>query len=104
MRRSIYVLFDVVAQMMVGPLSPLSNDDVAIRMFGELMSDPQQPFAKHVGDYELRRIGVVDLELCEFAVALSAMGVPVPYVVTISGSQWLASQKSAAQLPLRMEA
>lgn len=62
MRQGLYVLIDLVAARIVGTVMQERNDDVAIRTFDDAAKQDGGFIAKHIEDFELRRVGFVDDE------------------------------------------
>lgn len=90
--RNLYCIFDSLA-VALGPIVSMAADAAAIRMFGDVASDPQTNVGRHVGDHELLCLGSVD-----------EAGVIVPGLrVVITGAQWRASQ-APSEPQLQLEA
>lgn len=60
----LYIIRDTLAQAPSGPLVVLEHDAVAIRMFREILSDPNSMVARFAKDHELLCIGDFDRETC----------------------------------------
>jgi len=54
-----YSVYDKKAKIFNTPVF-LHNNAVACRAFGELANNPDHPYGKHPGDYELWLIGTYD--------------------------------------------
>lgn len=93
--KRLYVLFDLVAKAIAGPVGMYGHDTAAIRAFSDACEDPQSPLAKHVEDYELRQIGVVNEETCE---VFEEDGELVCPRVVITGAQWKAATAKGPEL------
>lgn len=87
MTKRLYVIYDLVAESMVGQLLMFAADAAAVRFFGDVCVDPQTMVARHVEDHELRFVGVVDEE----SGAVSS----APVAVVLSGKAWKAATDAA---------
>lgn len=78
----VYAIIDQKSGDVTFGLQLHKHDAVAIRTFGDIVSQPNSYIGKHVADYDLYRLGVLDLnnEL-----------VPAKELV-ITGAQWAAAQ------------
>lgn len=56
----LYIIYDLVAQMLFGAIIRVSNDEVARRSFHDALAAKDSPFANHQGDYVLLYIGDID--------------------------------------------
>lgn len=83
--RSIYAIYDKVAQAQYGALVMQQHDGPVARLFFDLLQDKEQPMSRHVADYELWRIGTISDDLV-------VSGVDQPYVVA-TGMQFLLQQE-----------
>lgn len=80
----IYAVVDTRADDIHGGLILQKNDAAAIRLFGDIASNPQTVVHRHPDDFELRRLGYIDT-----ANDIQTEGV----AVIITGAQWAAAQQ-----------
>lgn len=83
--KRIYVVWDIVALAVVSSLLAYAADAAAVRSFGDALSDPQSPYAKHPADFELRLVATIE-ETVDGPIFTAANA------VVITGVQWLAAQ------------
>lgn len=57
----IYAIYDVVAELITGPLMMLPNDAVARRTFQDAILGEGSRLTSHAADYVLIRLGSVDM-------------------------------------------
>lgn len=82
----IYAVIDTKADAIVGGLQLHRADAAAIRAFGDIASDPQTIIARHPEDFELRRLGFIDIN--------NEIVTPSTESDTIiTGAQWKAAQQ-----------
>lgn len=62
MTNNIYAVKDKKAEAFIPQLITHSHDAVAVRFFTDMLRDPQTALAKHPEDYDLYRLGQVDLD------------------------------------------
>lgn len=65
MQQIIYVVFDLAAEAIFGAVILQSHDAAAIRLFKDLVQDPNiwgGSINKHPTDYELRELGLLTAE------------------------------------------
>lgn len=60
MTTNLYCIYDKVANLMVGGILRVGNDEVARRSFHASLSAKDSPLAGHEGDYCLYRIGSIN--------------------------------------------
>lgn len=87
--RSLYVIYDLVAETWIGQPIVDRHSAPVCRMFNALLADTKTQLYQHPGDFTLLHIGYIDDngQLTEVA------------PVTIStGEAWLAMQKDAANV------
>lgn len=58
----LYVVFDAVAESIVGPLMVLPSDAVARRTFQDAVTSERSSLSQHPQDFSLHRIGSFDLK------------------------------------------
>ena len=61
MTHKLYVIFDAASDSVIGGVHAFPHDAVAVRMFGEIASNPQTDVCKYPKDFSLRCVGVIDL-------------------------------------------
>lgn len=85
MNKSIYVVWDIIAAAMVGPLMVFQHDAPASREFTEVLADPKTSLGRNPADYQLLKIGEI-----------SENGTLSPGLVTtvLTGREWLARQEN----------
>lgn len=85
MKIGIYVVYDLVAQTIIGGLQLHKHDAPAIRTFVDAATTQGSIVQQHVEDFELRRLGFIteDTKLEEDPATI------------LTGSQWLATQPKA---------
>lgn len=83
MSKKIIAIIDTLAGENIGPLLMFRADAPAIRFFSDAANDQQTPISKHVEDYELVELGVLN-DKNEI--------VPGKRVI-ITGAQWYAAQQ-----------
>lgn len=54
---NLYCIFDLVAQLVEGPVIPFRSDAPAVRMFYDVMSGERSALAQHPGDFTLLCVG-----------------------------------------------
>ena len=59
----LYVVFDVVAQLVSGPVMALPNDAVARRVFQDALLGESSALSRHPSDYVLLKIGALEDEV-----------------------------------------
>lgn len=84
----LYAVYDMVAGEVVGPIFQAKADQVAIRQFNDVASDPRTIIGQHPADFQLMSFGT-----------LEGFHVKLQHEMILSGSQWLAMQerKTGAQ-------
>lgn len=90
--RKLYSIRDVLAESF-GPIVAMAADAPAVRMFGDVASDPQTNVHRHLGDHELVCLG----ELRDDG------GIVPDFRVVITGDQWRNAQ-APAEPQLALEA
>lgn len=88
--KNIYAIRDNVAKTITVGLHLFPADAAAVRFFGDIASDPNTNIARHVGDYDLVRLGSLDDEDCILIPDSSDDA-----IVVITGSGWKAAQAPA---------
>lgn len=91
MRTGIYAIRDIKADDIIGGLHMHKHHAAAIRMFSDIAADEKTYISKHPEDYELLRLGYLDLD-----------GTPpiAPELQTIiTGVQWAAMQQQPVPEP-----
>lgn len=86
MRNNLYIVYDKIAQMCIGGLIRVSNDEVARRSFHEALIAKDSPMANHQGDYALNKLGHID----EQTGIIEAQDIPT---VIADGQDWLNANK-----------
>lgn len=86
--KQIYVIYDSAAEAYMSPWF-IDKDQQAIREFGDVVRNPETPFAKHPDDYTLFKIGSYNehtgkLTSLETPVSL---GVAVEYINNLPEAQ-----------------
>lgn len=82
--KSLYTIRDVVAEQ-IGPIVAMGADPAAVRMFGDVISDPQSQVNRHPQDFELVCIGAVHDDGTLIADAVR---------VVITGAAWKAAHSA----------
>jgi len=87
--KRLYIVWDVVAKAVASAVLVYVGDAAAIRGFTDALSDPQGPYAKHAGDFDLWFIGdlVEDQEAEQPSVVAGGTG------AVFKGSQFVALQQ-----------
>lgn len=78
----IYAIIDVLAQSIVGMLSIHKHDAPAIRLFGDIASDPNSMIARHPQDFNLVRLGYIT----------EHNHIHAEYDLIMTGTTWAAAQ------------
>lgn len=60
MLKNLYVVYDKLAQTTMGQILAFPNDASAVRYFVDVASGKDTIVNKHLGDYELRRVGQIE--------------------------------------------
>lgn len=83
MQRILVAIVDTMANDFAGNVMIVGHPNVAVRMFGDVCQDPQTAINKHVEDYQLVQLGIIqsDLHITE------------AFEIIITGKQWLAAQQ-----------
>jgi len=92
MKRSIYAIYDNVAQDIVGMLHIMAHDAVAVRLFTDIAAAPDTMINKHPEDHDLVSLGELD----------NNCNVIPNYRVIMTGLSWAASQDSEQDQPLAL--
>lgn len=92
MTNGIYAIYDNQAKQYVGGLHLHAADAAAIRMFGDIARDPQTMVARHTEDFELHKLGHVDLTTGVLYTSNEETTYPT---VIITGDQWTAVNRPA---------
>lgn len=82
MPRKIIAIIDNVANDVVGPIQLMYHDAVAIRFFGDVASHPESAIGRHIHDYTLVELGILDDDLTIISARRTIL----------TGSQWAAAQ------------
>lgn len=82
--QKLYIIWDRVAEAFIGGIILQRSDAPVVRMFNELLADPQTQLAKHPADYDLRFVGTIDDDG-------SVIG--AGHVVISTGQAWVTSQE-----------
>lgn len=85
--KNIYGIYDNVSRTLAGPLHIFPADAAAVRMFGDIASDPQTLIARHPQDFDLVRLGSLDEEGPNLVEQM-------PETI-LTGELWAATQKAA---------
>lgn len=56
----LYVVYDMVAKAISGPVVQMAGDAVAIRMFSDAVLGPNSVLAMHPDDYQLVKVGCIN--------------------------------------------
>lgn len=86
MPKKIIAIIDTVANDIAGPLHIMQHDAVAIRFFGDVASHPEGQIGKHIEDYQLVELGILDDDLSIIA----------DKKIILTGAQWAAAQMQNA--------
>lgn len=89
--KKLYVVWDLVALAVVSGVLVYAGDAAAVRAFGDALSDPQSPYAKHPKDFALVCLG--ELRESERGAELEAVRSTV-----MTGEQWLMANAKGPQL------
>lgn len=74
MVKNLYVVLDKVAETVMGQVLAFPNDTTAVRYFADVASQKDTIVAKHLTDYELRRIGSIDEATGQISACVNAKG------------------------------
>lgn len=88
MFKSIYMVYDKVAQTVIGSPILEASDAPAIRAFFDALGAKDSLLAQHVADYSLSLLGTIDSE----GIIRPQEGTPL---TVANGEQWLAMQENA---------
>lgn len=83
MQRILVAIVDTMANDYAGSVMVVPHPNVGVRLFGDVCKDPQTQISKHVEDYQLVQLGIVQSDL----------HITDAYEVIITGKQWLAAQQ-----------
>lgn len=93
----IYAILDTVANELVGASGALAifrNAAQAVRMFDDIMGNPQNKFSQRVEEYDLIQIGQLHTtEHPRFTALLDGQ-----YEVVLTGKAWLATKQGEPKL------
>lgn len=115
MIHGIYAIYDTVAKSIVLGLVNVAHTAQAIRIFADMAQSDNSPIARHIKDYELHQLGMINLETGEIRGFTkphtdkdgNTAQLPAPEIV-ITGAAWLASvgrEPSSPEEPhLRLDA
>lgn len=84
MNNSIYVVWDLIAQAMAGPIFTHRHDAPAVREFTEVLGNPQTTLGKNPSDYNLLRLGEINE---------NAQLTPGLVTTVLTGKEWLETQQ-----------
>lgn len=82
MPKKIIAIIDTVANDIAGPLHIMQHDAVAIRFFGDVASHPESQIGKHIDDYQLVQLGILDDD----------MSIITDKRIILTGTTWAAAQ------------
>lgn len=57
----LFLVYDLVAESVSGPIITFPSDAVAVRTFSDAVLAPNSILSAHAKDFELRQVGVIDL-------------------------------------------
>lgn len=84
---NLYQIYDTNAEQALGTIMAVNRDGPAIRTFFDVLGNSETELAKHPNDFELRHIGIQDLDTGAIASLLDNDKNPTTRTV-ISGAQW----------------
>lgn len=84
MKRFIYAVMDKAALAITGGLMVFPADAVAVRTFGDVCMDDQSMVSKHIGDFDLVRLGTL---MDDGSI------VDVEFTVVVTGVAYVAAQR-----------
>lgn len=90
MKQGIYLVWDIVSEMIIGSVFLMPHDAAAIREFGEALENPQS-LGRRPSDYELRCVGVLDQPTCHILDGSATRTV-------LTGAAWVASRSEGPKL------
>jgi hypothetical protein len=80
--KSIYAIYDNVAEQIIGGLHVFPHQAPAIRMYGDIAAMPDSTIGKHPHDFDLIQVGILNDDTTI---------TPVKETV-LTGAQWSAAQ------------
>lgn len=86
MQTQLYVVRDKVAELTIGNIIRVKNNEVARRSFDDLLKDDKGPIHSHAQDYDLLNIGSMD----EATGIITAYDIPT---IIAQGSDWVDANK-----------
>lgn len=86
MPRLIIAIIDMTAQDVVGPVQLIKHPAQGIRFFSDVATQPDTIVAKHVEEYHLLQLGILEDDLT----------IRPEHATLITGQQWLAAQQANA--------
>lgn len=90
MRKGIYLVWDIVSEMVLGTVFLMPHDAAAVREFVEALQNPQS-LGRRPKDYELRCVGVLDESTCHVIDGSATRTV-------LTGEAWQASLSEGPKL------
>lgn len=63
--QNLYIIFDMLAQAVIGSIMVLPNDAVARRVFQDTLTSGKTPMSDHPSDFVLYCVGSIDLKTGE---------------------------------------
>lgn len=90
MKKGIYLVWDIVSEMVIGSVFLMPHDAAAVREFAEALQSPQS-LGRRPQDYELRCVAVLDEATCHVIDGSATRTV-------LSGAQWQLSQSEGPKL------
>lgn len=90
MKKGIYLVWDIVSEMVIGSVFLMAHDAAAVREFVEALQNPQG-LGRRPGDYELRCVAVLDEATCHVVDGSATR-------VVLTGAAWQASQSEGPKL------
>lgn len=85
-QRSLFIIYDLVAQNLIGQVVLERHPAPVIRLFHQLLADKNTQLAAHPKDYNVVHIGFIDDD---------GQLTPIAPLTVATGEGWLAAQETA---------